>query len=143
MTDTDTPAPAAEPIPTEPQALYHFLRKLPPGAQAQTADLLGVQLGGTPEAIERACDLVDRELRVIAHEDEIVERRGEFADALAAGVQAVIDARHTLARLIELYDVEYAEGGQDVLDLTAFLDDAARMFRAAVKLNPCPPGAAQ
>lgn len=132
---------AAEPIPTDPGGLYDVLRELPPGAQCEVADILGVQLGGTPDAIARACEMVDEALGTIAHEEEIDRERAHFAECIAAARKAVAATQASLATLSgdAMYDVDYAEGGQRVLDLRAFLDDAARMLRAAAAINPCPP----
>lgn len=132
--------PAAGSIPTEPTELEALLRKLTPGAQTEVADLLAAQLGGTPEAIERATDLVWRALGAIENENAIVQERANLAQHIADALASIRAADASLTNLCgDLYDVEYAEGGQRVLDLRTFLDDAARLVRAAAAFNPCPP----
>lgn len=138
--ETAEPAaqPAAELIPTDPQALYEYLRKLTPAEHCDVADRLSVQLGGTPPAIDRAVDLVEDTLRAIAHDDLIDRLRASLAEHLATAAAEVQAARNAVDRLSapDVFDVEYAEGGWD---LRAFLDDAGRMLRAAAAANPCPP----
>lgn len=140
MTTTTDQATTAEQVPTDRAGLFDFLRKLTPWEQSDVTDRLAVQLGGSPEAIERACALVDVSLQDIAQDNAIDRERANLAQHLAAAAQSLQAADGSLTHLCgDLYDVEYAEGGQRVLDLRVFLDDAARMLRAAAALNPCPP----
>lgn len=141
MAEIGDEADTAEPVPTEPQPLYLYLRELDPAEQAGTADRLAMQLGGTPEAINRAADLVGRALSLIANEDMIDQLREHLAESLAVAIDAIRASTNAVDRLSsdDVFDVEYAEGGQPVWDLRGFLADAGRFVRAAAALNPCPP----
>lgn len=130
-----------EPIPADVYALYEHLRKLTPGEQCEVADRLSIQLGGTPEAIDRAVGLVGEALGMIAHGDLVDQLRAGLAENLADAADAITAAMNAIDRLPagDVYDVEYAEGGQRVADLRTLLADAGRFLRAAAAANPCPP----
>lgn len=134
----DTSQQIAAEIPTDPDDLYLYLRDRTSDA-SEIADRLAVQLGGTPFAVARACDLVDDALGRIQHDNDIDQQRANLAENIEAAINAVTAADRSLAALMgDLYDVEYAEGIRS-REVEAFLNDARRMLRAAAALNPCPP----
>ncbi|MEU7590648.1 hypothetical protein AB0A95_30700 [Micromonospora sp. NPDC049230] len=127
-----------EPIPTDVQGLFEYLRTMNGWQQSAVADRLAIQLGGTPEAIDRAADLMTRALSLVAQEILILELRQHLADTLAAAADTIKDGLNTIDRLAseDVYDVEFAEGGWD---MRGFLSDAGRFISAASALNPAPP----
>jgi cytochrome c553 len=72
------------------------------------------------------------------HAQEITFMRSELRASITLASTSVESALHFLDVLTgdSVYDVEYAEGGQDVLDLRAFLTDARRFLAAARAMNP-------
>lgn len=140
--DTITPQTAgadqdAELIPTDPTGLYDYLRKLPTWEQCEVADRLAIQLGGAPEAIDRAVELVEDALRAIAHDNLVDQVRAGLAESIAAAVDSIQVAKNAVDRLSA--DDVGDMGGQPAEDLRGFLGDAGRMARAAAAVNPCPP----
>lgn len=124
--------------------LYELMGKLSPDRQTRVADRLGMQLGGDPRDIELAANLVDQVLQEIAGDIAAKKAAAAFTNDLQEAGRALQAAQRRLDLLMggDDYHVEYAETPRG-LDLRAFLDDAARMLRAAVALNPCPNGAEQ
>lgn len=131
---------SSEQIPTDPAGLYQYLAELPSRERPHVADRLAIQLGGTPDSIERAVNMVGSALEDIENDEECDRKARLFAEQLAATLEQLGRTRRTLDDLMSdgLFHVEYAES-RTGLDLAAFLDDAGRMLRAATALNPCPP----
>jgi hypothetical protein len=137
--ETPTPVTAADTIPTDPAGLHEYLARTPSSGRPYVADRLAVQLGGTPDAIARACDLVSSQLADVEHDDQIGRWRARLAAQLQDAATAVRVAQGTLGELLgDLFDVEYAES-QAGVDMRDSLDDAARALRVAAAFNPCPP----
>jgi len=132
----------AEPIPTDPHALYEYLREMVPGEQIHVTDRLAIQLGGTPDAVSRAVDLVSAALQEIdlgLTADRAIAR---FAEHLADAGRALHAAQRDLDALMGETGGDYHGDYADTragLDVRAFLDDSERSLRAAVALNPCQP----
>lgn len=133
---------AAEPIPTDPYLLADYLNKRTAAEQVFIAERLAVQLGGHPDAIARACDLIELALLEAENNRATVRDVANLARDITGASKAIAAAQASLAALLgersQPYHADYAETVQG-LDLRAFLDDAARMLRAAAALNPCPP----
>lgn len=67
------------------------------------------------------------------HDREIETGRADLLVNIAAAQDALRKVQRTRARLVELYDVEHAEGGSDFVH---YLEEAARGLRVAEALNP-------
>lgn len=130
-------------IPTDEAGLCEYIRNRPTWDRPFVAERLAVQLGGTPDAIARAVDLVESALSDVgsAESAESAERATRrFAEQLAATTKNLEAARRTLEDLMlgDDYHADYAET-RTGLDLCAFLDDSRRFLHAAAAVNPCPP----
>jgi hypothetical protein len=140
MSETpDTPAPAAEPIPTDLAGMVEYLRTSQQHPE-EIAEQLAVQLGEKIGDRPRAYDLVTCAQVTLETEQDIIRRRAVLTEAMSAALAAVDRASYSLRELRgdKVYDVEYAEGGRAVNDLEVFLVDAGRCLRAAAAINPCP-----
>ena len=73
------------------------------------------------------------EMMEAEHGREIGMARADLLTDIAAAQDAVRRVYRTRARLIELYDVEHAEGASD---FDHYLEKAERALRAAKALNP-------
>lgn len=67
------------------------------------------------------------------HDREIDIARADLLAHIAAAQDAMRKAQRARARLVELYDVEHAEGSHD---FGHYLEEAGRALRAAEALNP-------
>jgi hypothetical protein len=67
------------------------------------------------------------------HEREIEVIRADLLADIAAAQDALRRVQRSQSRLVDLYDVEHAEGGHDFVH---FLEEAGRALRVAEALNP-------
>lgn len=78
----------------------------------------------------------ERELTEELHWRDILAARKQLTETIETAQTALRDADTTLRELRgPLYDVEYAEGGATVNDISHFLDEARRATRVLAMLN--------
>lgn len=125
--DTENPA-TVKSIPTDDAGLEQFIVDTRPEDRWLIAAWLKQQEGGDWE------QRVDHIIEAIVHSNLIDHGRKELRATLADAARAVAAVRgiyHSLA--VELYDVEYAEGG---FLFKHYLEQADLAIRTAAEVNP-------
>lgn len=122
------------PVPTDEEGLAALLRLLNVTRWHRIEDLLQKQTDSNPDMIDQF-DRVAAEVRHALYTEKLrAQLRLDLAGAQDSA-RAVLKTLDVLSGN-EIYDVEYAEGGTDAADMRRFLEDAARLLRAAERANP-------
>lgn len=129
--DLDLIWKGALPVPTDEERLAALLGIVNPTRWHEIDNLLQRQTDSNPDLV----DLFERVAADVSDWQHIIRLRAKLRLQLTATQDAARDVLKTLDALSgpEVFDVEYAEGGSD---MRHFLEDAARLLRAAGRANP-------